>query len=170
MDVKLISVSSKGVCKSFSLNGPMMTLGRQPECDLQVPLAKISRQHCQLQVNEDKLFVRDMKSANGTYVNGERITHQELKPGDFIALADAVKFLVQIDGQPSQIDENALRPDSPVGKPKLEKAAVAQPAKVKTAAKSAPAPTPEPEMDMDDGADNILGESFFMDMDEDDDG
>lgn len=179
MDVKLISMTPKGVRKSFSLNGPTMTLGRQPDCDVQVPLGKISRQHCQLQVNEDKLFLRDMKSANGTYVNGEKITHHELAAGDIIALADAVKFLVQIDGRPSKIDDNILKLDNPTGMPQpQEKAASvagasavapAQPAKsAKSAAKPAK-PQPKKEEPEEDDAEKLLGDSFFMDMDDDDD-
>jgi pSer/pThr/pTyr-binding forkhead associated (FHA) protein len=167
MDVNLISVTPKGARKSFALNGPTMTLGRQPDCDVQVPLAKISRRHCQLQINENKIFLRDMKSANGTYVNGEKIIHHELAAGDIIALADAVKFLVQIDGQPAKIDEQALKPDSPVGLPQKEKAATfagVASAKSKTASK----PKLEEPIDEDD-AEKLLGDSFFMDMDDDED-
>ena len=172
MDVKLISVTPKGARKSFSLNGPTMTLGRQPDCDVQVPLAKISRQHCQLQINENKIFLRDMKSANGTYVNGEKIIHHELAAGDIIALADAVKFLVQIDGQPAKINEEALKLDSPVGLPSPQKektttfAGAAPDKPAKAAAKSKPKPKLEEQPEEDD-AEKLLGDSFFMDMDED---
>jgi predicted component of type VI protein secretion system len=178
MDVKLISVTPKGVRKSFSLNGPTMTLGRQPDCDVQVPLGKISRQHCQLQVNENKIFLRDMKSANGTYVNGEKITHHELVAGDIIALADAVKFIVQIDGQPSKIDDNVLKLDNPTGMPQPQEkaasvagAATVVPAKAaaKPAAKPAGKPQPKQEEPEEDDAEKLLGDSFFMDMEDEDD-
>jgi pSer/pThr/pTyr-binding forkhead associated (FHA) protein len=176
MEVKLISVTPKGVRKSFSLNGPTMTLGRQPDCDVQVPLAKISRQHCQLQVNENKIFLRDMKSANGTYVNGEKIIHHELVAGDIIALADVVKFLVQIDGNPAKIDDEALKPGSPAGLPQSREksgtfaAAAAKPAKAaaKTAAKPAGKPEPKQEEAEEDDAEKLLGDSFFMDMEDED--
>jgi pSer/pThr/pTyr-binding forkhead associated (FHA) protein len=165
MDVKLITITSKGAQKSFSLNGPMMTVGRQPDCDVQVPHGLISRQHCQIQVNENKLFIRDMKSANGTYVNGNRITYNELKAGDIIDLGDIVKFMVQIDGAPAKIDTAALLPDSPVGRPqkpqqKTQHARVSAAGPSKVAAK-----TPAP---IEDEADELLGESFFMDAEDDD--
>ncbi len=173
MDVKLISISPKGVQKAFPVAAPTTTLGRQPDCDLQIPLGKISRQHCQIQMNEDRLFVKDMKSANGTFVNGKKVVQAQLKPGDIISLSDEVKFLVQIDGQPGKIDESKLRPgpieeekeEKPAARstaPAVKKPAVAQkpmaPAVKKPAAKS-----------VEDEAEQILGESFFLDLDEDED-
>jgi predicted component of type VI protein secretion system len=184
MDVKLISVTPKGVQKSFTLNGPTMTIGRQPDCDVQVPHGLISRQHCQLQVNEEKLFIRDMKSSNGTYVNGTRITYTEVKAGDIIALGEIVKFMVQINGLPSKIDESKFQPGAPEAKarkaeakPQKQKTAAAKPAATKPAA-AAPKPAAKPATKpagkpmaapVEDEADNLLGESFFMDADEDED-
>jgi predicted component of type VI protein secretion system len=176
MDVKLITVTSKGARKSFTLNGPMMTVGRQPDCEVQIPHGLISRQHCQIQVNEDKLFIRDMKSANGTYVNGNRVNYTELKAGDIITLGDIVKFIVQIDGLPSKIDDADLNPASPVGKPlktehKAQPEHKAQKTRVPAAQPSKPAakPATQPAAPVEDEADELLGESFFMDNDEEED-
>jgi pSer/pThr/pTyr-binding forkhead associated (FHA) protein len=42
---------------------------------------KVSRTHAQLEVKEGIAFLTDLQSQNGTYVNGHRITHQEIAPG-----------------------------------------------------------------------------------------
>lgn len=157
MDAKLISISPKGVRKVFPLVAAVTTLGRQADCNLQIPLSEISRQHCQLKVEGGKIIVKDLGSANGTVVNGQKISQQELKPGDLIALTDTVKFLIQIDGKPANIDESKFRQTSVAEpRPAAQKAQPAEPTR-SVATKIAP----------EEDADNILGESFFKDMDED---
>lgn len=169
MDVKLVSVSPKGTRKVFPVAGNVTTLGRQSDCDLQIPRIEISRRHCELHLNGRKVQIRDLKSANGTFVNGEKITQQELNPGDIVSLADVFRFCIQIDGKPQKIDDAELAPtaaakkpvDKPTPKPAAKSAA--------PAAKPKPAPARAPAKVEDDDADDILGESFFLDMDEDDD-
>jgi pSer/pThr/pTyr-binding forkhead associated (FHA) protein len=53
-------------------------IGRAPDCDLVVPNEpwhrNVSRHHCVLEINPPEVWVRDVGSLNGTYVNGERLT------------------------------------------------------------------------------------------------
>ncbi len=44
----------------------------------------MSRLHCAFENRGDELVVTDLESANGTLVNGCRVTRQELSPGDVI--------------------------------------------------------------------------------------
>jgi pSer/pThr/pTyr-binding forkhead associated (FHA) protein len=56
-------------------------------------LKYISRQHLMIRTEEDKYFVEDLNSANGTKTNGSDIrgkSRQELKDGDRIEVADVV--------------------------------------------------------------------------------
>jgi pSer/pThr/pTyr-binding forkhead associated (FHA) protein len=78
-------------------------IGRAPECKLRIPVAAVSRQHCELLEEDDELIVRDMKSSNGTYVNKERVKSRELIPGDLLSVGPAV-LVVRIDGHPKAID------------------------------------------------------------------
>ncbi|SRR5579885_2682431 len=49
-------------------------VGRRSDCDLALPLAFVSRRHCQFTRQDGRLFVQDLESYNGTFVNGRRAT------------------------------------------------------------------------------------------------
>ncbi len=169
MDVKLISISPKGTRKVFPLVAPVTIFGRQSDCDLQIQLSEISRQHCEIQTEGNKVFLKDRDSANGTFVNGQKITEQELKAGDVFSLANAITFLVQIDGRPANIDESKLRRVPTPAAPAPAPTPKAPPSKPKTAKATEPAPsfaaTSTSNTDKDD-ADQILGDSFFLDLED----
>jgi hypothetical protein len=48
-------------------------VGRSPECDLTVPIAQISRKHARFLLEDKRLRIEDLGSANGTKVNGARV-------------------------------------------------------------------------------------------------
>ncbi len=157
MDVKIIAISPKGTRKIFPLVANQTTLGRQDDCDLKIPLSEISRRHCQIIVEEKSVRIKDLGSANGTFVDGQKVDEQELKPGNVISLAGAINFMVQIDGEPAEIDEAKLRQ-----KPQAKK----MPEEKKPAEPAAPFASTSTTSTEESIADEILGESFFMDMDE----
>lgn len=68
-------------------------LGRDKDCDVTIPGTHLSRHHAQITVEEDRLHVRDLESANGTFLNGERITEADVVPGDEIRF-DLLSFFV----------------------------------------------------------------------------
>ncbi len=55
------------------LNQDRIILGRASECDLPLASDQISRQHCVLTRNDDSWSIEDLNSANGTFVDGQRI-------------------------------------------------------------------------------------------------
>jgi predicted component of type VI protein secretion system len=65
-------------------------IGRERgRCDLRVASSEVSRRHCQILVGEKTVDVRDLGSANGTRVNGERIpakTNFPVNPGDLVEI------------------------------------------------------------------------------------
>jgi EmrB/QacA subfamily drug resistance transporter len=66
------------------------TIGREPECDLQVLDSEVSRRHAKITIRDGSAVIDDLNSANGTYVNGERIVSQyRLAPGDQIEIGEA---------------------------------------------------------------------------------
>ena len=73
-------------------------IGRAPECGIPVPVDEISRRHVELKPTTDGLSVEDLGSANGTYVNGQRVQKGFMKPGDELRL-DAVRFILVAPGQ-----------------------------------------------------------------------
>lgn len=93
----LRGVSGPVFGKMFPVAGATV-IGRAPECGIPVPVDEISRRHVELKPTADGLSVEDLGSANGTYVNGQRVQKGFMKPGDELRL-DAVRFLLIAPGQ-----------------------------------------------------------------------
>jgi pSer/pThr/pTyr-binding forkhead associated (FHA) protein len=91
-----------GERKDFPLTAQTTVIGRKEDCDIRIPLAEVSRQHAQFLLSTNKLSLRDLKSANGTFVNNHRVQEKDLSPGDRVVIGPVV-FTVQIDGQPASI-------------------------------------------------------------------
>jgi hypothetical protein len=67
-----------------------MMVGRDPGCDVHLPLEAVSRQHAQIARLGEAWVVTDLKSSNGTLVNGARIVSAPLRDGDRVAFGPAV--------------------------------------------------------------------------------
>lgn len=73
---------------------PEFTLGRSSECDVMVNDSSCSKQHAKIILKDGCYYLRDLGSSNGTFINGRRIEHDQLKDGDIIKLGDAlISFL-----------------------------------------------------------------------------
>jgi predicted component of type VI protein secretion system len=76
-------------------------IGRDPKCNLRPASPVISNRHCTLELRGGKVFLTDLKSTNGTYVNDQRTeADRELKPGDRIGIGP-LSFGVQIELTPA---------------------------------------------------------------------
>jgi hypothetical protein len=68
-----------------------MTIGRVPGNDIAIPSGKISKRHTRLVCRDGKFIVVDLKSTNGTLVNGKRVgAPMTVDEGDRIEIGDAV--------------------------------------------------------------------------------
>lgn len=73
-----------------------LKIGRAADADVQLKDLKVSRKHCELDVTDDGLVLRDVKTEQGTYLNGERITQKPVQVGDVIQVG-ATRLLVKGD-------------------------------------------------------------------------
>jgi hypothetical protein len=64
----------------------VMTIGRSHECDLAIEDPSVSRRHAELRVEDDAVWLVDLRSTNGTEVNGRRTDRARLEPGDQIVI------------------------------------------------------------------------------------
>jgi len=89
-DGELMILSGPGAGATAAVLGGSATIGREPECDLQVLDSEVSRLHAKVTVRDGAAFLDDLHSSNGTYVNGERMLERTtLAPGDRIQIGEA---------------------------------------------------------------------------------
>lgn len=123
MQAKLHLVKGKPQDKTVEIPPGTLKVGRDPESDLIIAVASVSRHHCEIVNEENRLIIRDKGSGNGTLVNGQRVQEQLLAPGDEIQIGP-LTFAVEIDGVRTKAAAKApaARPAAPV-KPILGKPA-----------------------------------------------
>jgi len=92
----LRGVSGVTFGKTYALAGTM-TMGRTNECDITVPAEEVSRSHVRLQVTSDGIMVEDLGSANGTWINNQRVHTGLIKAGDELRL-DTIRFMLIAPG------------------------------------------------------------------------
>lgn len=71
---------------ALELDRPEVIVGRHSECDLQLPLADVSRRHCRFYFQEGHWFVEDGKSLNGVFVNNLKVQQTEIHLNDCIRI------------------------------------------------------------------------------------
>lgn len=71
------------------LQGPAVSIGRASDCSIPIKDRYLSRKHAEIIANGNSWILKDLGSANGTYLNGSRVERDEqLKTGDRIRLGD----------------------------------------------------------------------------------
>jgi pSer/pThr/pTyr-binding forkhead associated (FHA) protein len=66
----------------FNVSGERMTIGRSPDAEIFLDDVTVSRNHALLVRRRDGLYIDDLGSLNGTYVNRRRIESHKLANGD----------------------------------------------------------------------------------------
>lgn len=71
------------------LQGASVSIGRASECTIPIKDRYLSRRHAEIVQTNGSWILKDLGSANGTYLNGARVEHdQALRTGDRIRLGD----------------------------------------------------------------------------------
>ena len=98
MELNLILAKGEPRGKVISADKDSLVIGRQDDCDLVISSAKVSRQHCRIDVTGDTASLTDLGSANGTFLNGQKVTSAKpLSAGDKVVVGP-LGFVVEIDG------------------------------------------------------------------------
>jgi pSer/pThr/pTyr-binding forkhead associated (FHA) protein len=110
----------KGKIQEFSSTS--VTLGRDPQCDVVFPkeLLIVSRKHAHIEREGNRFKVID-HSANGTFVNGNRVNEAFLRHGDVLTIGEGgpkLSFQIQTvesrsDEQPTLVSEDQEQPLAP---------------------------------------------------------
>ncbi|MEM6730908.1 MAG: FHA domain-containing protein, partial [Myxococcota bacterium] len=88
---RLLCVSTQFAGREFEIEREEAVIGRTDDNDIAVDHRSVSRHHAKIMFTGKAFRIIDMKSANGTLVNGEEYAQIELKAGDLIELGH-VKF------------------------------------------------------------------------------
>lgn len=92
----VLEAASPGLAgRTYSIGRPVSILGRGRDCTTTIIDPSVSRVHATLWADADGILrIEDLRSANGTFVNGERTTTAVLNAGDRLRLGN-VEFVVQ---------------------------------------------------------------------------
>jgi hypothetical protein len=69
----VVEVHAKNETRSFPFDQPVITIGRADVNDIVLPTAKVSKRHARLEATAQGLILTDIKSTNGTYLNGRKV-------------------------------------------------------------------------------------------------
>jgi two-component system NtrC family sensor kinase len=83
----------------YELREPRITLGRVPTNDIQLHDTEVSREHAQLDWQDDTYWFRDLDSSNGSYINRQPVREHRLSSGDQIQLG---RTLLLYTGAPQE--------------------------------------------------------------------
>src|SRR5258708_4135145 len=96
MPMKLTLTLSGRTLERFELDKDSVKIGRNEDCDVTIDNLGVSRYHAEI-VQKDGFYVlRDLKSNNGTFVNGRRVDNYNLNDGDEISIG---KFTISFSGK-----------------------------------------------------------------------
>jgi serine phosphatase RsbU (regulator of sigma subunit) len=85
----LVVVEGEGTGRRMELGAKPIVIGREPPADLVLPDNRISRKHCRVGLVLDDVFVTDLGSSNGTWIDGVRIQGNTfLRVGGRLRLGD----------------------------------------------------------------------------------
>ena len=87
----IVLVGGEDGDREFSLpdpDGEPFSIGRAESRDISLRGGKVSREHARLEYRDGELWIVDLKSVNGTTVNGKSISESPLAVGDVIGIGD----------------------------------------------------------------------------------
>lgn len=92
---------SDGPLQDVSVAGPKATIGRHPDNSLCITNPTVSGRHAEISVANEKLYLTDLKSTNGTFHNGTRVTETiELRDGDTVQFGSVALTLHRNSASP----------------------------------------------------------------------
>src|SRR5882724_5108035 len=121
--IKLTMTEKGGEPKALSFDKEEVTIGRVSGNDIVLPKGNVSKRHSRLLVRDGHVEISDLKSTNGTYVNGKKITEvTPLGATDRVYVGD---FLIVIESLSGEVMSPSRRmpPPPPPPRPSSSSAA-----------------------------------------------
>ena len=83
---RLVAINPGLTGLSYELGTRWVTIGRGDKNAFQIVETSVSSQHCEVLLRGNELVVRDLRSTNGTFIEGKTITEAVLQPGQTLRL------------------------------------------------------------------------------------
>lgn len=91
---KLVLSLDGVVIKEVQLTKDKTTLGRRPYNDIVIDNLAVSGEHAVLQMIGSDVYIEDLNSTNGTYINGKAVKKQQLRANDVVEVGKyKIKYL-----------------------------------------------------------------------------
>ncbi len=98
LSTRLVCVTGDDLGKTFQVTTEPLVLGRGRHADVSLESSEVSRRHAQLFMQDGQLWLRDLESANGTFLNGARVeSAAPVKVGDRIQIGNSILILAHYD-------------------------------------------------------------------------
>jgi transcriptional regulator with GAF, ATPase, and Fis domain len=94
MERKLVGVEGPLTGNVYALGVNEFSIGRDPSNDITIPDREVSRRHCKILGREGNLAIEDLNSANGTFVNDNRVNQRRLENSDRIRIGSSTFLFV----------------------------------------------------------------------------
>jgi hypothetical protein len=109
--------------KHVYLQKDRTTLGRAPDNDIVFDNMVVSGHHCVFDLKGlADVFIEDLRSTNGTYINGQMVKRQRLRDGDVIAIGNFRIQYKEATEHPSTFGETAAMKLDSMGQPRAQHA------------------------------------------------
>src|SRR6266511_4003901 len=104
-----ITVTEKGgEQRRLDFDKPEITIGRVQGNDVILPKGNVSKRHARIVLKDGKFIIVDLKSTNGTYVNGRKITSPlVVKESDKIYIGDFILGVEETGGRAAEAGRGA---------------------------------------------------------------
>ena len=97
---KLVIQNQGMTGRACELHTDRTTIGRVEDNTFQIADPSVSSHHCEVHLRGDEIFIRDLNSTNGTFINNEKIAESVLKPGQTLRLGQ-VELKLETEGAPA---------------------------------------------------------------------
>src|SRR5207247_1941862 len=88
----LVRIQGADLGQVVTLATPIVRVGRQPGCEIWSGDGGISRRHAHLTFEDGGYVAEDLDSANGTFVQGERVGRRRLQDGDVVQFGPSTVY------------------------------------------------------------------------------
>jgi pSer/pThr/pTyr-binding forkhead associated (FHA) protein/PAS domain-containing protein len=93
---KLVAIGGKLRGKEFILKDGENIFGREDDCTHPLKLDGVSKKHMSITITKDLLYLEDLGSSNGTFVNGKLVRKTPIQNGDKVALPNVIFQVVYV--------------------------------------------------------------------------